>query len=559
VPNPAAPNRIAPFLLALGLLVPAGAAAAPPEGGELPAARCAPEGVPPDAELEAAGATIGEIVVCAEEIFDLSDPAESGWIYRTADKLHRKTRRQVVERQLLFRGGEPYRGALLAESERLLRAQNVFYSARVLPIRYHDGVVDVGVTTRDNWSLKPSISFKRTGGTNKLRFDVQESNFLGWAKDVTIAREDNVDRTTLLLRYRDPQLFGTRMRLEASYSDNSDGRFELFDLRLPFFALDTRRAFGTYLFDGSLDVDRYELGEVRDSFHRRDEYIEGWVGVSPGLVGSSARRLRAGFTFDESEFSPTAEYPDAPIPENRKLAYPWISLQWIEDRFVVERDVDRIDRPEDLNLGWNASGRLGWSSRQWGADRDALVFEAGAARGWRASPRQLLFPSAALRARLDSGRPDPLLASLGLRYHLRLPRAQALYAAASFDFARNLESDQQLLLGGDTGLRGYPLRYQEGDRRALFTLEQRWYGSREILRVVRLGAAAFVDVGRAWFAGQQPGPADRGWLTDLGVGLRIAPSRSAHANVVRLEVAFPMNRADGIDSVQYLVTTSETF
>lgn len=559
MPNPAAPNRIAPFLLALGLLVPAGAAAAPPEGGELPAARCTPQGVPPNAELEAAGATIGEIVVCAEEIFDLSDPAESGWIYRAADKVHRKTRRPVVERQLLFRSGEPYRAALLAESERLLRAQNTFYSARVLPIRFRDGVVDVGVTTRDNWSLKPSISYRRTGGTNKLRFDVQESNFLGWGKDVTIAREENVDRTTLLLRYRDPQLFGTRMRLETSYSDNSDGRFALFDLRLPFFALDSRRAFGAYLYDGSLDVDRYELGEVRDSFHRRDEYVEGWIGVSPGLIGSSTRRLRLGFTFDESEFSATPEYPDAPIPENRKLSYPWVSLQWLEDRYVVERDVDRIDRPEDLNLGWNAAGRLGWSSRQWGADRDALVFEAAAARGWRASPRQLLFPSAALRGRLDSGRPDPLLASLGLRYHLRLPRAQALYAAASFDFARNLESDQQLLLGGDTGLRGYPLRYQEGDRRALFTLEQRWYGSREILRVVRLGAAAFVDVGRAWFAGQPPGPADRGWLTDLGVGLRIAPSRSAHANVVRLEVAFPMNRADGIDSVQYLVTTSETF
>ena len=30
-------------------------------------------------------------------------------------------------------------------------------------------------------------------------------------------------------------------------------------------------------------------------------------------------------------------------------------------------------------------------------------------------------------------------------------------------------------LGGDTGLRGYPLRYQNGNQRALFTVEERLY------------------------------------------------------------------------------------
>lgn len=553
-------HAVPALLSALALCSPVdGFAAGPDDAAEPPAARCAPERVPTDAELEAAGATIGAVVVCAEEIFDLADPAESSWPYRTANRLHVNTRRPVVERLLLFRTGEPFRAALLVESERLLRAQSTFYSARVLPIRYRDGVVDVGVTTRDNWSLKPSISFKRAGGANKLRFDVQETNLLGWGKDLTVAREENVDRTALLLRYRDPQLFGSRWRLEASYSDNSDGRVKRFDLRLPFFALETRRAYGSLLFDGALDVDRYELGEVRDSFHRRDRYVEGWFGFSRGLAGSSVRRLRAGFTLDESEFSATPRHPDAPIPENRKLAYPWVSFERLEDRFVVERDLDRIDRPEDLSLGWNVFGRAGWASERWGADREALVFEASATRPWRVSPRQLLFPSFALRGRLDSGRPDPWLASLALRYHLRLPRSLALHAAGSFDVAHALEADQQILLGGDSGLRGYPLRYQEGDRRVLLTLEPRWYGSREVLRVVRFGAALFADLGRAWFAGAPPGPADRGWLADVGVGLRISPSRSSHASVVRLEVAFPLDRADGIDSVQYLVTTSETF
>ena len=547
------------ILAAGGPLTAAPVSAAETGGDELPAARCAPEEVPASAALEAAGARVGEVVVCTEEIFDLANPQESGWLYRAADTLHRSTRRQVVERELLFHPGEPFRAALLSESERLLRAQRTFRAAEVVPIRYHDGVVDVGVTTRENWSLKPSIGFKRSGGANRLHFEVQETNLLGLGKELTVLREDNVDRTSLLLHYSDPQILGTRLRGELAYSDNSDGESKLFALERPFYSLDSRWTTGVRFMDGSSAVSRYTLGEVRDRFRRRDEQIEGWFGWSRGLAAGSVGRLRVGVTFDDSAFAADPAYPQAPIPADRRLVYPWVSWSWLEDRFVVARDVDRIDRPEDLNLGWNTSARLGWSAQSWGSDRDALVFEASAARGWRPSPRQLLFPSFTLQGRLDRDRPDPLIASLGLRYHVRDFGRQAFFAAAAFDFAHALETDQQLLLGGDTGLRGYPLRYQEGDRRVLFNFEQRWYGEREFLKVVRFGAAAFVDVGKAWFAGRPPGPTDRGWLSDVGIGLRVAPSRTSHANVIRLDLAFPLRRDPGIDRVQYLVTTSTSF
>ncbi len=339
------------------------AAAAASSGDELPAARCAPEAVPAPGELEAAGARIGEIVVCTEEIFDLANPDEDGWLFRAADTLHRATRRQVVERELLFRSGEPFREALLAESERLLRGARTFRAAEVVPIRYHDGVVDVGVTTRENWSLKPSIGFKRSGGTNRLHFEIQETNLLGLGKELTILREENVDRTATLLHYSDPQILGTRLRGEVAFSNNSDGRSRLFALERPFFALDTRWTAGLRFSDGSLDVSRYELGTVRDVFHRSDQEIEGWFGWSRGLTGNDVARLRVGVSLEDSAFGADPDDPAAPLPEDRRLVYPWISFQWLENRFVVERDVDRIDRPEDLNLGWNTHARLGLSSR----------------------------------------------------------------------------------------------------------------------------------------------------------------------------------------------------
>jgi hypothetical protein len=556
-PRLRARRPLAAAALLVGLTAAPGAAQ---PGGEPSSRQCAPESLPAAAELEAAGYRIGEIVVCPEAIFAADGDGErEPWLYRAADSLHRDTRAPVVERQLLFRTGDRFRLSLLAESERLLRAGRNFRSARIAPIRVHDGVVDVGVTTRENWSLKPSIGFKRSGGANRSHFEIQETNLLGLGKELTFLRETNVDRSALLVRYGDPQILGTRLRGEIAFSENSDGRMKLLALERPFFALDTRWSAGIRLADASLEEARYELGDVRDRFRRRDELIEGWLGWSRGLVDGATTRFRIGFAFDESSFRPTRAYPLAELPGDRKLAYPWVSWQRLEDRFVVERDIDRIERAEDVNLGWNASARLGWSSNRWGADREALLFEGAATRGWRPTPRQLLFPSFALKGRLDRGAANPFVASVGLRWHLREAWRLASYASVGLDWAHELEPDQQLLLGGDNGLRGYALRYQEGDRRALLTLEQRWYGEREFLKLVRFGAAAFLDLGRAWFAGRPAGAADRGWLADVGVGLRLAPSRTSHGNVIRLEVAFPLHPAPGTASPQYLVTTSASF
>ena len=71
--------------------------------------------------------------------------------------------------------------------------------------------------------------------------------------------------------------------------------------------------------------------------------------------------------------------------------------------------------------------------------------------------------------------------------------------AAEGALAEKLDPETQLLLGGDTGLRGYPLRYQAGDRRGSSSWSSAFFSDRELFHVLHLGAAVFYDVGRAWF------------------------------------------------------------
>ena len=120
------------------------------------------------------------------------------------------------------------------------------------------------------------------------------------------------------------------------------------------------------------------------------------------------------------------------------------------------------------------------------------------------------------------------------------------------------EVNEYLLLGGDNGLRGYPLRYQSGTRRALFTAEERFYTDLYLWRLFRIGGAVFADVGRAW-GGDNTNTVDPGWLSDVGFGLRIVSARSAFGNVVHLDIAMPLNGTPDIDKVQFLVTTKTSF
>ena len=115
----------------------------------------------------------------------------------------------------------------------------------------------------------------------------------------------------------------------------------------------------------------------------------------------------------------------------------------------------------------------------------------------------------------------------------------------------NLPPDEQLLGGGDTGLRGYPSRYQSGDRSVLFSLEERYFSDIYIARILRLGFAAFFDVGRTWFSDN---PDDHGYgaLADVGIGLRFESTRTRQDRVLHVDFAFPLVDGPDVQAMQIL-------
>ncbi|MFO1400905.1 MAG: hypothetical protein U1F30_06795 [Steroidobacteraceae bacterium] len=524
------------------------------------AAPAADAGVlPPDAELEAAGARVGTITIISRQIFDLDDPRENRAVFRLANRLHMRTRPGVIRAQLLFREGDPYRRQALEETERNLRRMQYLREPHIRPVRYHDGLVDIEVVTQDVWTLQFGPSYGRSGGTDHSSVEIQDNNLFGFGKTLALGAGRDVDRTSTYLEWRDANVLGSHWRDSLRWTESSDGFVHGGAVWLPFYSLQTRWAGGAQVDESHWLNPRYVLGKRYDQYDSRMRFADAYLGYSPGLEGRITRRYSVGLRVDESRFAPDPGGTTlGPLPADRLLRYPYLRFELITDAFRKASNHDQIARTEDQQFGLNASLLAGWASRGLGADRDALLLDSTLGYGWSPGSDHDLFVTLGARSRLEGGK------ALDTRWHAETSwywttsTHTLLHLRAAHDAGQRLDLDHYFELGGDSGLRGYPLRYQIGTRRTMLKLEERVYTEWSLWRLLDIGGAAFFDIGRV--DGPNPLGAPRlGWLKDAGVGLRLGNSRSSLGNVIHIDLAAPLGAASGISRLQFLVGTEATF
>lgn len=536
---------------ALALAVAAPASFAQGEGAAAP--------LPGFAELEAAGAIIGEIRIVTGDVFDTDDPREDNALFRAANRLHVETRPWVIRRALLFRSGEPVRVHAIEETERLLRGARYLYEVRIRPLAYRDGVVDLEVVTRDTWTLYPTITLSRTGGVTRTEFGVSELNLLGTGSELAIGAFRDVDRRGKALDFANDHALGPWTSLRLSVADNSDGSKLSLALVRPFFELDARRSAGLHAIDDDRVDPVYNAGHRVAEYRHRERMIEVFGGWSPGLVDGWVRRYTLGLRLHDDRFAPE---PGRPVPlhllPDERLIGPYLRFDLIEDRFERTENRQQIGRPEYFALGVNASVQLGWAAQRLGSTDDALLYRAALARGFELDAQQRLLAAARIDGQVRGGRIRRQQIGAEFEYFMPHHRRRLFYASLAAEFLTDPEPGDFLYLGGDNGLRGYPLRYQAGTRRVLLTLEERLYTGAFPWRLFRIGAAAFVDVGRAW-GGTNPNLINPGWLVNVGLGLRLFSVRTAFGNVAHLDVALPLQPAGDVEGVQVLLRARRTF
>jgi outer membrane protein assembly factor BamA len=515
--------------------------------------------LPSLAELEAAGAVIGQIHIRPQNIFDLDDPRENNRLFRFANLLHITTRETPIRRALLFKRGDWLSVRRIDETERLLLANRYLYSAEIRPVAYENGVVDLEVVTRDTWSLKPDISIGREGGVTSGSLGIEEENLLGTGISLSVTRVREVDRSGTQFHIADKHAVAAWTGVDYSYSDLETGENHSFSLSQPFYALDVRAAAGVSVGHNKGIASVYRAGSVVGEYQQTADSLEAFGGWSTGLVNGWTNRFSAGFSHqvNDYELDPTRTAPEA-LPEDATLTGPFLRYELIQDDVRKLQNFDLIERPEFFSLGLQTSLQVGRAMEGLGSTRDAWLYSFSVSDGTYRGRDHVLLASASVSGRRDELAHRQQL-SAGVRYYRRQARDALFFASLSGAVSKSPDISDVLQLGGDNGLRGYPLRYQTGDQRVLLTLEQRVYTDWYPFRLFRVGGAIFYDVGRAWGGKFGQGDANPGWLSDIGIGLRILSTRSAFGNVIHADLAFPVQTGPGIDSVQFLFKTRTSF
>ncbi len=513
-------------------------------------------------ELEQGG-TVGSLAMRREQVFDISDPKQDNPLFRGANKLHILTREQTIREQLPFLlEGDRFVPLELVEAERVLRSNDWLYDARVVPVRRCGDIVDLIVVTRDVWTILPTVEFDLSGGESSWSLGVEDENLLGRGETLGVLYTEDVDRSGVEVTFFDPAVRGSAWRLNVNAADNDDGHRFDFNLRRPFRSLDERNSRGFRLTDDDRIQPLFDAGDRVAEFRQQTRSGQLNMAQSTGRVNGHVRRWSAGLEWWDFAFErdPGNLQPQR-LPEDRRAAYPFVGFETIEDDFVPIANLALIDRAQDVRLGRRLQGRLGISPDAFGADDGRVIFNANWYDGVMPSESLILIGSASTRGAVTTsdGEAENVFVSAGAEMHVLQTDSLRFYAAIDGTYTRGLTDDVQLQLGGSRGLRGYPQRFQQGDRRLRLRLEERWYASGEPLRLFRWGAAVFVDGGRAWFPDDANDEED-GWLANVGIGLRIMPTRLPTSGMIHIDLAAPLRTGGpGVDNLQLSVQVRNSF
>lgn len=501
------------------------------------------------------GAKIASIRFMQVGVFDLTDPDENNALYAFFNRLHINTRSSTVRPQLLFAVGDLVNSKVIAETERLLRALPYLGNAQISVDEVCGDEVALLVKTRDVWTTEPSVSLGREGGETKHGFGLSEGNILGTGNSVSIDYDKTQDRSSISYGFHSPHLFNTRLTSDIGFVETSDGQETYFALQHPFYSLHTPWAAGVISRDITTRQTIRYRDEVIDEYRHGNEYLEFYTGHTFADDRSEARRIVIGLSQERDVYESLPE-SNSPPPLNENVVYPWLEYQLLENRFAVYENLNQMHRVEDISMGADFRVRLGYAGKMYNNDHDAWRYTLTYGDLLGVGEHHLVKYRMSLDGRNYTGQPDLSHAVWGgeLGYHFLMGSRHRIYASLRYHQGRNLPVHRELTAGGEQGLRGYPLDYQRGDKRYLFSLEKRYITDWHILNLFRMGAVMYVDLGRAWGAGYPRAT----HLSNVGVGLRASSSKAKIGTILHLDFAFPLADKQYVDEFQLVMRASKS-
>jgi len=528
-------------------------------------------------EPEPQGKVIGAVHVVNLDVFLPRERVPLVW----ANIFHRTTREHHIRRESLLQAGDRYDQDLAEETTRNLQDPTLSNVVAVLPVKSATpGQVDVLIVTRDVWSLRFNQDYEiQESQLTYYTASLSENNLFGWRKNLAAVFVMDQGEMSLGPNYIDPNILGTRLRLQAAFywiwarqigeiaAGPREGTSSRLHLEYPLWALArrwgasadfnhfdgvVRNFLGTNLcqvrLDGILrnacdtapttssDVPwLYRLKTVNTSAVVTRSFPRPTL-IQRVSVGHELSLARPSFTSDfpyAEGSSQRAQFAQEVFPLSERLADLFLRYELFTPRFRSYRDLNTFDFREDVRLGPSLSLKAGQASTLFGSDKALSLFQSSLdlSVDWWGGLQSV---GGSWESRLEEGEmTDQLVQGRASLATPVLGRFVRIVAAGNVGFLLENRRKRYFQVGGDTGLRGYPVNEFIGyGARYIGHVEARTMALK--LAFLRLGGLVFFDAGHA--------AADAGGLMfydDVGVGLRLLiPQLNLYA--IRADWAFPL-------------------
>lgn len=525
------------FILAISILITTGcwwAEAADSNGNQ----------VQPDSSAATSlfdGAIIDSILIENRNIYATDSKEYDNFIFRTANRLHIRSRQSVIRRELVFKEGDRYSSKLAAETERNLRRRLILFDAFVKPERLPDNRLLVRVVTIDQWSLSGGFQYNREGNQTRYQLGATEKNLLGNNQFLSAFYFwDELEGNYFQSRFADNRFYGRPIRVDAAYNDDPLSGNRQFNLGHPYYNLSQDWTFNMSVatIKGRRDVyrDSTRIGQSRyigDIASAQIGWRTGSYYRKVGLSLTYGYRLRT--AFDKDIFGVTPDDSQKVIssfPIDSLYHRLGLSLQIADNKYITLRQIDGFSYTEDITLG--QMGDLGFSRAY---HPDSLIFSTVSFQVanalWLEPNLLLLVYTGSIQYKGSTTFRRQSMVSI--KYYNQPADFMTIAGRVFYQSDWWLGGSDNLNLGGSNGLRGFDKFFKSGNRMAVVNLEGRFYPNIEFLSVI-LGGAVFVDAGRTWKSDDVLNL--QAFQAAVGAGLRISFEKSSKESLVRIDLAY---------------------
>lgn len=494
-----------------------------------------------------------DIEITNHAIFDETLP-DSNFVHSFANWLHINTKSHVVKSLLPFETKGKISNEQLVEAERILNRVPFIRQAKISISggSKTDDSQKLLVDTWDNWSLLPSFSFGRRGGKSKFSVGFKDDNLLGLGIRSGIKYSEDHLRTGYEFEFAIPLKLPQFSQLTTNFTKNSDGNSRYLEFAKPFYHIADTSQYSIDLLDEERTDVISQNGTETWQFRHQTKALNLTFGKLIDSWDDKLIRLSLGLTSQEHRYSEFSSDSLTIAPADYNYTYPWLAIEFKQNNFKTLTNVKLINHREDINFGWQFNTKFGVDvDNNDQNDSRGVHLDYNISKGFQWQNITTFFNIKGEGYWLENQTNRVKLSSEIELYH-QLNDSWSTFYSAQIIGSKNQRFDNPTALGGDNGVRGYPIQYQHGKRYWSTSVELRLNPHITYYQVVNVSWAAFIDAGRAWGDTVADNVISKR-MSSIGIGARLFSSHSSQQNVVHVDLIKPMVPGANVNSWEWRV------